>query len=120
MSTDTDWTTWLGPAADELTDEQRERFEDEAAETIDRIGDDPDLQAERDAALTALVQYLLGEVDVDEVGAERARLRAAERAAYLAAQQVARLAVLDGMPEAEAARRSGVDRMVVRKLLGKR
>lgn len=117
---ETDWTAWLGPAAEELTTEQRERFEVEAVETIERIGDDPDLQAERDAALSALVQYLLGEATIDEVGGVRRRSADAARYALLAAQQVARLAVLDGMPEAEAGRRAGLDRMTVRKLLGKR
>lgn len=118
--TEIDWTAWLGPAAEELTDEQRTRFEAEAAETIARIGDDPDLQAEHDAALSALAQYLLGETTIDEVGHVRQRSADAARYALLAAKQVARLAVLDGMSEVEAARRAGLDRMTVRKLLGKR
>ena len=58
-------------------------------------------------------------LDIDQAGRERARSRDAARAASLAAQQVARLAVHDGMPEAEAARRAALDRMTVRKLMGK-
>ena len=116
----TDWTAWLGPAADELDDEQRARFEAEAASAVARIGDDPDMQADRDAALSAIVQYLLGETTIDQAGAERERTRQAERHASLAAQQVALLAIGDGMAEAEAARRASLDRMTVRKLLGKR
>lgn len=114
-----EWDAWLGPAAEEMDEEQRDRFERAAADAIARIGDDPDLQADRDAVLSAIVQYVLGEVTIDQAGAERQRTRAAARAASLAAQQVVLLAIEDGMPEAEAARRGTVDRMHVRKLLGK-
>lgn len=115
----TDWTIWLGPAADDMTADQLDRFEREAAETIDRIGDDPDLQEERDAALSALVQYLLGETTIDEAGQQRRDTASAARLALLVSQQVARLAVQDGMSESEAGRRAGLDRMVVRRLMGK-
>lgn len=115
----TDWTAWLGPAAEELTTEQRERFEAEAQAAVERIGDDPDLLAEREAVLSATVQYLLGETDVDEAGRRRVATRVAEREASLVAQQVARLAVQDGMDEVEAARRVSLNRMTVRKALGK-
>ena len=88
----TDWTAWLGPAADELTGEQRDRLDDEAAEIIERIGDDPDDQDDRDAALSAVVQYLLGETTIDQAGRERAATLAAARHASIAAQTIARLA----------------------------
>lgn len=113
------WTSWLGPAADELTEEQRDRFEVEARLICDRYAG-PDLAAEQDVALSALVQYLLGETDLDRAGDARAVTRSAARDALTAAQVVARLAVLDGVPEAEAARRASLDRMTVRKVLGKR
>lgn len=113
------WLAWLGPAADELTDEQRERFLAEAEEATARIGDDPDLAAEREAAWSAIVAYLLGDLTIEQAGRERLRTVEAERHASLAAQQIARLAVQDGMPEAEAARRSGLTRMTVRRALGK-
>lgn len=115
-----EWAAWLGPAAEHLAEEQRERFETEAQAAVERIGDDPGLQDERDAALAAIVQYLLGEVTIEQAGAERARTRDAERMASIVAQQVALLAVGDGMPEAAAARAAGLDRMTVRRLLGKR
>ncbi|NED65880.1 hypothetical protein G3I15_33640 [Streptomyces sp. SID10244] len=117
-TTDIDWDTWLGPAADQLTDEQRERFEDEA-ETIMTRYPDLDDQSEIDAALSAVVQYLLGETTIDQAGEARRATRDAERLALVTAQQIARLATQDGMAEAEAARRAGIDRMVVRRLLGK-
>ncbi|HET7388368.1 MAG TPA: hypothetical protein VFJ19_17075 [Nocardioidaceae bacterium] len=115
----TDWTAWLGPAADDLTDEQRERFEAEAEAAIERIGDDPDLQPERDAALAAIVAYLLEETSIEQVGAERTATADAARYASLAAQQVARMAVQDGMSEVAAARAARLDRMTVRRVLGK-
>jgi hypothetical protein len=115
-----DWADWLGPAAEQMSDEQRDRFAAEAAAATERIGDDPDLAHEREAAWSAIVQYLLGETTLDEAGAARRAARAAERETLLVSQAVARLAALDGVPEAEVARRAGLDRMQVRKLLGKR
>lgn len=115
----TDLTTWLGPAAEDLDPEQRERLDAEYDAICERIGEDPDLVAEREAALSAAVQYLLGETDVDAAGARRAATQVAAAEASLAAQQVARMAVQDGMSEAEAARRAHLDRMTVRKVLGK-
>jgi DNA invertase Pin-like site-specific DNA recombinase len=64
-------------------------------------------------------QYLLGETTIADAGESllRARVRAAE--ALAAVQQIAVMCVADGMSEAEAARRAGIDRMTVRKALGK-
>ena len=79
---------WLGPAADGLTEEQRERFAAECDEIIARYPR-PDDQDERTAALTACVQYLLGETSVADAGAERARTqRAALDALAAAAKQI--------------------------------
>lgn len=120
MSADyTDWTQWLGDAAEDMTDGQRERFEAAADEAMERIGDDPDDQGERDAALTAICQYVLGETTLDAAGERRTRTMRAEREASIAAQALAVLAVGAGMAEAEAARRARLDRMTVRKALGK-
>ena len=115
----TNWTAWLGPAADEMTDEQRDRFEGEAA-VIEARWPGEDLSDERDTALSAVVQYLVGETTANAAGQELARTRSDAASALIAAQTVARLAVLDGMPEAAAARATSLDRMTVRKALGKR
>lgn len=116
----TDWDAWLGPAADEMSAEQRERFEYEADLILTQLGDDPDVADKRDVALSILVQYLLGETTLTDVGRRRVATQQAAQMALIAAQQVARLSVLDGVPEAEAARQAGIDRMTVRKALGKR
>ena len=110
---------WLGPAADGLTEEQRERFAAEWDEIVARYPR-PDDQDERTAALTACVQYLLGETSVADAGAERARTQRAALDALAAARQVARMAALDGLPEAAVARSASIDRMTLRKDLGKR
>lgn len=110
---------WLGDTRADLTDDQYTRLREEAAE-IERRYPDPDDVADRDAALSATVQYLLGEITPIAAGAALARARIAAREASVTAQQVSRLAVLDGTPEAQAARDVGIDRMTVRKVLGKR
>lgn len=115
----TDWTPWLGPAADQMTPEQRARFDAEAPEILALWPDKLDGADERDAALSALVQYLLGEITLDVAGEQRDRTRHAGWMAYVQAQVIARLAVQDGATEADAARRARIDRMIVRRALGK-
>lgn len=111
--------TWLGPAADELTPEQIERVADEARR-IDERYPDPDEQPERDAALSAVVQYLLGETTPEDANRALIAARRAEREAYVAAEQIAVMLVRDGTAKAAAARRAGIDRMSLLKALGER
>lgn len=105
--------TWLGEARGELTDQQVE----DILEAVNRhegmpgYSDKDDETAE--AVLTAIVQFTLGELDLAAAG------RAYRRAKHTA-EAYALGAVLAGMPEAQAARESTLDRMTVRKLLGKR
>ena len=128
---------WLGPAADDLTPEQIQRVADEARRIADRWPD-PDHQPERDAALSAVVQHLLGETSAEEaaralVDARRRRreadarrrereadARRREREAYAAAETIAVALVHDGTPKATAARRAGIDRMSLLRALGER
>lgn len=110
---------WLGDTRADLTDDQYARLRDEATD-IARRYPDPDDAGDRDAALSATVQYLLGELTPIAAGAALTRARIAAREASVTAQQVSRLTVLDGTPEAQAARDAGIDRMTVRKVLGKR
>lgn len=119
MQTTDDMLAWLGPAADEMTPEQTERFA-QAWHNIAERYPDPDDQSERDAALSAAVQYLLGETTPED--ADRALMTARRRAreAYVAAEQIAVMLVADGTPKATAARRAGIDRMSLLKALGER
>lgn len=110
---------WLGPAAAELTPEQIERAAD-ASRDIDTRYPDPDEEQERQAALSATVQYLLGETTAAEAEGALITARARERDAYVAAVQVAVMMVRDGTPKATAARECGIDRMSLLKALGER
>lgn len=103
---------WLGPALPELTPEQVDRLHREA-EAISARYPDPDDADDREAALTAAVQYLLGDLTVEEAGKRRRETRAAERHARVQAIQVACMATEDGMPTAAAARAAGLDRQVL-------
>jgi hypothetical protein len=114
-----DLTAWLGPAADDLTTEQIERVA-EAARDLGRRYPDPDERPERDAALSATVQYLLGETAPEEANRALIDARLAEQAAYVSALQIAVLLVADGVPKKTAAERVGVDRMSLLKALGER
>ncbi|MET7395634.1 hypothetical protein ABZS66_19300 [Dactylosporangium sp. NPDC005572] len=120
-----DLMDWLGPAADELTAEQIERVRDEARRIAERYPD-PDEQPERDAALSATVQYLLGETNAAAANNELLEARRRERAAYVSALQVAVMIVGDrqhaGQPpnKAGAARAVGIDRMRLLEALGER
>lgn len=114
-----DLMDWLGPAAGELTAEQADRVRSEAQRIAERYPD-PDEQPEREAALSATVQYLLGDVTAEDANRALIEARSRERAAYVAALQVAVLLVGDGEQKATAARSAGVDRMRLLKALGER
>ncbi len=110
---------WLGPAADQLTPEQIERVA-EASRDIDARYPDPDDEMERQAALSATVQYLLGETAAEEVDRALIAARRVEREAYVTALQVAVMMVRSGTAKAVAARECGIDRMGLLKALGER
>lgn len=106
---------WLGPALDDLTTEQVERLHREAEAIAARYPDDDDAD-DREAALIAAAQYLLGDLTLEEAGRRRRETRAAERHARVQAIQVSLMAAADGMPTASAARAAGLDRQVLIRL----
>ncbi|MEU3452201.1 hypothetical protein ABZ671_00960 [Micromonospora sp. NPDC006766] len=116
---------WLGPAADELTAEQIERVAAEVA-PIAEMYPHPDQQDQRDAALYAVVQYLLGETTPEEAGRALIDARSREREAFAAATWMAVMLVRDNPPKGrrgykkQAAERAGIDRMSLLKALGER
>lgn len=110
---------WLGDARSDLTDEQYNRLLDESIAIAARYPDPDDADDAQDA-LGAAVRYALGETDPQRAGAALTDARSEARSALVAAQQVARMAVQDGMSEVQAAQTCGIDRMTVRKVLGKR
>jgi hypothetical protein len=115
----TDLIAWLGPAADDLTPDQIDRLHREAQRIYSRYPD-PDDQELRDAALSAAVQWLLGDITLERAREELVSARIAAARASAAAQQVAVMAHGDGMPESRAAAAAGIDRMTLRRALGKR
>lgn len=110
---------WLGPAVDQLTEEDLVHLHAES-DTIDARYPDPDEEDERQAAFSAAVRYLLAEMRPDHAGRQLDAARAELRRAMAMAQQIAAMAVAEGMSEVKAAEACGIDRMTLRKVLGKR
>lgn len=109
---------WLGDTS--LTDEQMDRLVDAALDIDERYPDD-DEQLERDAALSASLQYLLGETAPADVNRTLIDARLAERRAYIAALQIAVMHHrVGGVDKTNAAREAGIDRMRLLKALGER
>ncbi len=117
MATD-EIPAWLDLATEEMTPDQIDRFARIWDEVGERYPDEDDIDR-RAAALSAAVQYLLGEITIDAAGLDREESRGVALGASAAAQQVALMAVEDGMPEAEAARRARIDRRWLRRIQGK-
>lgn len=114
-----DLRPWLGPAWDQLNAGQRFRLAEEV-HLIDERYPDPDESYLREAAMTAAVQYMLGDLHPDDAGRSLTEARLAQARAMAASKQVAVMACHDGADEADMARRTCIDRMTVRKVLGKR
>lgn len=114
-----DYTDWLGPAADDLTDDQRETF-DRAADAYYRLPfheqrDPEDITAnaaEDDHVLTAILQAILREGSL-ETAAREARMAQAALDGWV------RASAAMGMSERDIEQRSQLARMTVRKRLGK-
>lgn len=113
---DTAIDAWLGPA--ELDAGQRARFTTVWGDVAEHwpAPEDQDL---RDAALSAAVQYLSGEVAPADIGRSIARLTAERECAKAAARTVAGLAVEDGRSENALHGELGVTRRTLRLWLGK-
>ena len=70
--------------------------------------DYPDDADDREAALTAAVQYMLGDLTPEEAGRRYRETHAAARRARVQATQVAAMAEADGMPAADITRAVGL------------
>lgn len=107
---------WLGDTT--LTDEQRATFEAEISEIMAAYPD-PDDQDVRDAAMSAALQYILGETSADEVRQKNIAAIQATANARAAVRTVARLMSATGVSESQISRDLGVTRITVRAALGK-
>lgn len=108
---------WLGPV--ELTDEQMDTLRREV-QWIEQAYPDQDDQDRRDAAMSAAVQYLVGDTTAQQAADRLATARTELDASLTAAKQITRLEVAGGASESGTAQLMGLDRMTVRKVLGKR
>ncbi|MEU3527581.1 hypothetical protein AB0E62_27545 [Streptomyces sp. NPDC038707] len=112
---------WLGDDHG-LTDDQM----DELLRTADEIEEqypDEDDRDDREAALTAAYRLMVEAPEdlVAELAAARTAARIAERKALVALRQVAVTRIGNGdATEAGFAQQAGIDRMAVRRWLGKR
>ncbi len=114
-----DLRAWLGPAADDLTAEQLERVAD-LSRRIDAFYPDPDEHREREAALSAVVQHLLGDTSPSEVRQAHVDAKLRAREAAVAATWVGVALAEETGNKLGAAREVGVDRMVLLETLGER
>lgn len=111
--------TWAGPAWDELNSDQRDRLTRVADDVAARYPDIDD-QPLRDAALSAAVQYMLGETTLTAAGEELRRARRQVDLVTAAARQLAILADDDGMSQSQIATDLGVQRAkTLRSWIGK-
>ena len=109
---------WLGPARDEMTDEQLSRFDSLTERIAERWPDDEDdMGASRSERLSGALMIVLGDATLEELGAERARAMLALDEATQRLQG-AMVASADLGPS-EIARRAGVARDTARQALGR-
>ncbi|WP_109030101.1 hypothetical protein [Streptomyces rubrogriseus] len=112
---------WLGDDHD-LSDEQIVELL-QAAHEIEEQYPDEDDRDDRESALTAAYRLIVEAPEdlIAELAQERARARAAERKALVALRQIGVTRIGNGdATEAGFAHQAGVDRMAVRRWLGKR
>ncbi|MFC3454021.1 hypothetical protein [Amycolatopsis speibonae] len=118
----TELESYLGDFANDITSEQKDtlmRISDELDEKYPQGEDFDEYQDEREEAFSTAVQYVMGDLDVDSVGRNLMAARF-EMAKTMAAAHAMTLAAAGDESEASLARKLGVDRMTVRKWLGKR
>lgn len=115
-----DLLAWVESALQYLSADDVEIVRSEAIAIAARypgLGERP----EREAAMSATLRFLHGELDDGLAGRELVAARLAAEQAYAAALQAAVMAVRIGCrPKATAAREAGIDRMSLLKALGER
>lgn len=126
---DDELRAWLGPAADEMTDEQMEKFGGivQAVEALyphpvredDGTIPPDDLRDERQEAMASALQVLLGDAVPAEIGGDLSRARAGLADAMARARGAAIGGAAIGISELELEREIGLSRMTIRKILGK-
>lgn len=117
----TDLTAWLGDAATDLTPDQYERLTDanriiEARYPIPTDGEYADVAEDRDTALVAAMQVILGETSVEQLAEDYATAQRRALVAH-AAQTGGIIAAVQTLPKVEVARLTGLSRPTIDKAL---
>ena len=105
---------WLGDT--DLTAEQRTALEDAIDHLSARYAGDEDAVGE---GMGGALMVILGDDTLEDVAGEWSRARAAERDAMARLTGAIIAEAVQGVPETTIAQRTGVNRMTVRKALGK-
>ena len=114
------WTTserdaWLGPALDEMTDEQLEAFDDAARKIFDRYPADDDDPAARTEALSGALMVILGDDTLEGLGA--AYRQAVEATSEAHGRLIGAVIACRELGPSEISRQSGLSRVSVTKAL---
>ena len=105
---------WLGDA--DLTTEQRTALESAIDDLASRYAGEDEAVGE---GMGSALRVILGDDTLEGVAAEWARARAAERDAMARLTGAIIASAVQGQPETVIAERAGVNRLTVRKALGK-
>lgn len=111
----TDWTAWLGDAADDTTPEQIERL-DAASTLIEERYPHKDLEDSRRDALWSAYQVIVGDDTTEAVAAAWLAARKAERDAHAA---LTGAIIADDRNELRLSTALGLSRPTIRKARGK-
>ena len=106
---------WLGPALEQMSDEQLEAFDDAARQIFDRYPvteDDPDAATE---ALSGALMVILGDDTLDGLGG--AYRQAVEAASEAHGRLIGAVIASRDLGPSEISRRSGLSRVTVTKAL---
>ena len=106
---------WLGPALEQMTDEQLKAFDDAARQIFDRypaIEDDPDAATE---ALSGALMVILGDDTLDGLGG--AYRQAVEAASEAHGRLIGAVIASRDLGPSEISRQSGLSRVSVTKAL---
>lgn len=110
---------WLGPAADEATDDQKAAIA-KAAEAINARWPDEDDADLREQALNAAAQVILEDDTLETHAGAWVRARRREQEAHAAVTGAIIATAHAGASELSISQRTGITRPTVRKALGKR
>lgn len=113
------WTTderdaWLGPALEQMSDEQLEAFDDAARQIFDRYTTDDD-GPDRTEALSGALMVILGDDTLDGLGG--AYRQAVEAASEAHGRLIGAVIASRDLGPSEISRRSGLSRVTVTKAL---